>query len=142
VDLLSKQYFPVAVGTPNRMSKLVELGALSLTRVKVRIRHAMNTTLFFTEIFKCHKTQVLLVDMAEDEKKFSILTMPIVKEDFYAFLLKYIQPECGHMKISLVSGKIHEAKTEDDGDADSAVISRKGKSRFNKGKFSMKRKGF
>ena len=36
VDLLSKQYFPVAVGTPNRLSKLVELGALSLSRVKVR----------------------------------------------------------------------------------------------------------
>ena len=36
IDLLSKQYFPVAVGTPNRLSKLVELGALSLSAVKVR----------------------------------------------------------------------------------------------------------
>lgn len=35
IDLLSKQYFPVAVGTPNRLAKLVELGALSLCRVKV-----------------------------------------------------------------------------------------------------------
>ena len=35
IDLLSKQYFPVAVGTPNRLAKLVELGALSLSRVKV-----------------------------------------------------------------------------------------------------------
>lgn len=35
IDLLSKQYFPVAVGTPNRLSKLIELGALSLSRVKV-----------------------------------------------------------------------------------------------------------
>lgn len=36
IELLSKQYFPVAVGTPNRLSKLVELGALSLSRVKVK----------------------------------------------------------------------------------------------------------
>lgn len=87
--------------------------------------------------------------MAEDEKKFSILTMPLVKEDFYSFLLKCIQPECGHVKISLVSGKIHEAKTAgnglktaDDGDTDSTMNRRKGKSRFNKGKFSAKRQGF
>lgn len=87
--------------------------------------------------------------MAEDEKKFSILTMPLVKEDFYTFLLRCIQPECSHVKISLVSGKIYEAKaaendskTEDNGDVDLIVNSRKGKSRFNKGKFSVKRKGF
>jgi hypothetical protein len=93
--------------------------------------------------------KVLLIDMAEDEKKFSILTMPIVKEDFYAFLSRCVQPECGHMKISLLSGKIHEAKTaeygvktDDDGGANSTVNSRKGKSRFIKGKFSVKRKGF
>ena len=80
--------------------------------------------------------------MAEDEKKFSILTMPLVKEDFYAFLVKCIQPECSHVRISLVSGKIHEAKTAENGAIDSSVNSRKGKSRFNRGKFSVERKGF
>lgn len=95
--------------------------------------------------------------MAEDEKKFSILTMPIVKEDFYSFLLKYVQSELSHMKITLVEGKIYEAKGKEKGkegkgnDSTEANIensdnakasSRKGKSRFNKGKFSTKRKGF
>lgn len=47
VDLLSKQYFPVAVGTPNRLSKLVELGALSLSRVKVRTCHLMTAVAYF-----------------------------------------------------------------------------------------------
>lgn len=95
--------------------------------------------------------------MAEDEKKFSILTMPIVKEDFYTFLLKCVQSELSHIKITLVEGKIHEASKEKDkekgqdladgehSDHNSLVPNtnnRKGKSRFNKGKFSTKRKGF
>ena len=90
--------------------------------------------------------------MADDEKKLSILTMPIVKEDFYSFLLKCIQPQLSHIKISLVEGTIYEASKDKDKDAlenesdgSKAVIpvnNRKGKSRFNKGKFSTKRKGF
>ena len=85
------------------------------------------------------------MDMAEDEKKFSILTMPIVKEDFYSFLLKCVQPELNHVKITLVEGKIYESKdkTVEDENPDKVIANgRKGKSRFNKGKFSTKRKGF
>lgn len=83
--------------------------------------------------------------MAEDEKKFSILTMPIVKEDFYSFLLKCVQPELTHVKLSLVEGKIYEAKDKaGDGENQEKVLTndRKGKSRFNKGKYSTNRKGF
>jgi hypothetical protein len=87
------------------------------------------------------------VDMAEDEKKFSILTMPLVKEDFYSFLIKSVQPELAHLKISLVKGQIFEAKSQggdskaaNDGTAHNNA--RKGKSRFHNGKFSEKRKGF
>lgn len=89
----------------------------------------------------------MLIDIAEDEKKFTILTMPLVKEDFYSFLLKSVQPELSHIKISLVEGKIYEAKTTGSTDAEKSdhnvpSNSRKGKSRFNKGKFSTARKGF
>lgn len=85
--------------------------------------------------------------MAEDEKKFSILTMPLVKEDFYSFLLKSVQPELDHIKISLVEGKIFEAKSLGQNEVEKvdqniSSNSRKGKSRFNKGKFSSARKGF
>ena len=89
----------------------------------------------------------MLIDIAEDEKKFTILTMPLVKEDFYSFLLKSVQPELSHIKLSLVEGKIFEAKTAGSNEVEKSdktipSNSRKGKSRFNKGKFSTARKGF
>ena len=85
--------------------------------------------------------------MAEDEKKFSILTMPLVKEDFYSFLIHSVQPELAHLKISLVKGQIFEAKLQGADskagtDDTSRSNARKGKSRFHNGKFSEKRKGF
>jgi hypothetical protein len=81
--------------------------------------------------------------MGVDEKQFSILTMPIVKEDFYSFLMKCIQPEFSHLKMILVEGKIVEKKSDKDGQGgEVANPGRKGKSRVQKGKFSTKRKGF
>jgi U3-containing 90S pre-ribosomal complex subunit len=117
VDLLSKQAFPVAVGTPNRLSKLSELGALSL-----------------------QKTSLLLIDMCLDEKGFSVLTLPIVKDDFYSFLESHVRPEIGHMKLSLVDGEgsveLKPVKVDADGNR------KKSKAVFNKPKYSKKRKGF
>ena len=85
--------------------------------------------------------------MAEDEKKFSILSMPLVKEDFYTFLIRCVQPELAHLKMSLVKGRIFEAKLQAGdpkagNDSSSQSNVRKGKSRFHNGKISEKRKGF
>ena len=112
----------------------------------------LDIILIYPPLIKSFSFQVVLVDMAEDDKKLSILTMPIVKEDFYSFLSKCIQPELSHIKITLVEGKIYEASkdkdkniVENDSSGSTTLIpvnDRKGKSRFNKGKFSTKRKGF
>lgn len=83
VDALSRSHFSVVVGTPNRLSKLLELGALSLQTVKI-----------------------VLVDMAVDTKEFSILTMGGVKEDFYALMSKSVFPERSHLKIAMVAADV------------------------------------
>ena len=143
VDVLSKQTFPVAVGTPNRLAKLVELGALSLSR-----------------------TQLILVDDFVDEKKLTILTMPIVRDDFYNFLYKYVLSELSHIKLTLVKGSLRltsatvnndqtTAEAQKSNSSSSATPSTSkpnknqkkiptGTSRFKKAKFagSTKRKGF
>ena len=77
--MLSKSYFPVAIGTPSRLRKLIEYGALKLT-----------------------ETRVILVDITPDMKQFSILSLNDVKNDFYSLLCENIHPEIGHLKISLV----------------------------------------
>ena len=78
VELLTKQHFPVAVGTPNRVAKLLELGALCLK-----------------------STDLLLVDMALDTKQFTILNLPGVSEDFYTLAGGYVQNKA-HIKTALV----------------------------------------
>jgi protein CMS1 len=80
VSFLGEHFCHVAVGTPNRLSKLIELGALSLS-----------------------KTRVLLIDMATDEKNFNILTMPIVKDDFFTFMKTSVEGELSHIKITLLN---------------------------------------
>jgi hypothetical protein len=66
VDILTKGKFPVAVGTPNRVMKLAEYGALQL-----------------------HHTRLIVIDMKKDAKSFSLLTMPEVKDDLFTFLERY-----------------------------------------------------
>jgi len=80
MDALNRQHFPVAVGTPNRLCKLAEMGALRLSQ-----------------------TRLVLVDMDKDEKNFTVLTLADTKTDFYTFMGKYVQPELEHCKVSLVS---------------------------------------
>jgi len=74
-----KSYYPIAIGTPNRLHKLVEVNALSLER-----------------------TQLILVDMKQNEKNFNIITLPDTKADFYTFLSQDIIPHRNHLKISLI----------------------------------------
>lgn len=80
VNMLALESFPVAVGTPHRLSKLIEVGALSL-----------------------RLTQLVLVDMQPDSKMFNIITLPAVKDDFYDLLYSCIFPERSHLKISLIN---------------------------------------
>jgi hypothetical protein len=80
VTFLAENYCHVAVGTPNRLSKLVELGALSLSKVRL-----------------------VMVDMAKNEKKYTVLTMPLVKDDFFVFMSSCVQPELSHLKITLLN---------------------------------------
>lgn len=79
IDMLSKEYFPIAIGTPNRLRKLVEYGALKLSAAKV-----------------------VLVDLTPDVKRFNILTSNDVKSDFYPLLCEDIYPERSHLKIALI----------------------------------------
>jgi len=74
-----KSDFPLAIGTPNRLCKLIEVGALSLS-----------------------KTKVVLIDMKKNVKGSNILTMPDVKKDFYELLTSGIVPEVSHIKLALV----------------------------------------
>ncbi len=66
MESLSKSHFSIGVGTPNRLSKLVTLGALRINQIKL-----------------------VLIDIESDLKNFTILTMPSVKEDFYELMNKF-----------------------------------------------------
>lgn len=79
IDVLSRQNYPVAVGTPNRLSKLCEFGALKL-----------------------HCVKIVLIDLFHDKKNFTVLSMPDVKTDLHEFLESYILPECSHLQLALV----------------------------------------
>jgi hypothetical protein len=79
MEMLSKEYSPIALGTPNRVAKLIELGALSLRR-----------------------TVLVLVDVTPDSKQFNILTLNEVKHDFYRLLYNQILPEKKHLKVALI----------------------------------------
>ncbi|KAJ1437754.1 U3-containing 90S pre-ribosomal complex subunit-domain containing protein [Ochromonadaceae sp. CCMP2298] len=79
MESLSKEYHPIAVGTPNRISKLIELGALSLRR-----------------------TLLILIDVTPDAKQFTILTLNEVKVDFFRLLYQHIHPITSRAKIALI----------------------------------------
>ena len=81
VEQLGSEHYPIAVGTPNRVIKLFELGALSDKQL-----------------------QLVLIDNSEDTKTFTAMTLMGVREDLFAFLGKTVQPRCqaGTCKVSLV----------------------------------------
>jgi len=70
VETLAKHHYPIAVGTPNRVHTLLELGALCL-----------------------RSTLVVLVDLKEDAKQFSTLTLDGVREDLYKLLGTWVCAE-------------------------------------------------
>jgi protein CMS1 len=79
MEMLSKEYFPIALGTPNRIAKLIEVGALSLRR-----------------------TALVLLDVTPDSKQFTLLTLNEVKADTYKLLYNHVLPEKGHLKLAMV----------------------------------------
>jgi protein CMS1 len=80
MEMLSKGSYNVALGTPNRVKRLIEVGALSLRRVSL-----------------------VLVDVLPDAKTFNILTLNEVKDDFYKLLYHHILPEKAHLKLALIN---------------------------------------
>jgi len=81
VDLLAASAYPLAIGTPNRLLKLIQIGSLEL-----------------------QKTLIVLVDFTQDVKGSTILTMKDVNNDFYSLLDEHISKEIDHIRIALVSG--------------------------------------
>lgn len=79
IEILKSTHFPVAVGTPNRLHKLVELGALSLSQ-----------------------TVLVIVDLCEDVKGFNVMSLCDTKNDFYNFMSSYCSPEKDHIKIACI----------------------------------------
>jgi hypothetical protein len=117
VEILHRQDFPIVVGTPNRISKLLELGALSLT-----------------------ETQLCLIDMELNMKSFSILTLPGVCQDFYQFLCsETLVSELNHLHVSLIHGG---GSGVDQGGEISETKKKKFPQKQKKGKGPPKRVGF
>lgn len=83
MDLLSRNHFPIAVGTPNRINKLIELGALKLS-----------------------KLQFVLIDIAQDTKSFTTLSLTDTRNDIYSTMQLYIEPELNHLKLSLINENV------------------------------------
>ena len=84
VEALAKHHYPIAVGTPNRVEKLLELGALCLRNV-----------------------DLVIVDVDEDAKHYSILNLPGVAEDFYKLVGNWVsketEKEASTIKVTLLS---------------------------------------
>ena len=79
IELLGQQDYPIAIGTPNRLNKLLELGALSLS-----------------------KCRLVLVDAHKNQKQFSVMTEPDISKDFQQFIDKYVLPESEHLQCGCV----------------------------------------
>ena len=58
-----KKHFPIVVGTPNRLNKLFELGALSF-----------------------HESKLFIFDLAKDAKSFDLLTLPSISVDVWQLI--------------------------------------------------------
>jgi len=80
MESLAKAHYAIAIGTPNRLSKLVSLGSLQLNMIKL-----------------------VIIDIEPDIKKFTMLTMPTVKDDFYEFMNHFNSSLSSSLKITMIS---------------------------------------
>ena len=85
VEFVKTQQFHLAVGTPNRVAKLMEYGALHLDQ-----------------------TQLILVDMLLDSKSFSVMTLPDTKADFLDLVESWILPKIAvsSLRLNLVQSTV------------------------------------
>ena len=67
VETLSKKAYPVVVGTPGRITKLFELGALC-----------------------ANKLEVVLIDNGKNKKDYTLLSLPDTKSDTYNLLKEHL----------------------------------------------------
>lgn len=79
VEMLAADSFPIAIGTPNRLIKLLELGSLDLK-----------------------STKIVLIDKTPDIKNMTILTLNGVREDFCTLLDTHIAKALDHIKLAFV----------------------------------------
>lgn len=80
IEVLNATDFPIVVGTPHRLHKLVEMGSLSLSQ-----------------------TLLVVVDMCKDVKGFHVMSLCDTKNDFYTFMGTSCSKEKDHLRIALVS---------------------------------------
>lgn len=81
MESLAKTHYAIAIGTPNRISKLVSLGSLQLSMIKL-----------------------VIIDIEPDIKKFTILTMPTVKDDFYELMNHFdSSSSLSSLKITMIN---------------------------------------
>ena len=67
METLSKKAYPVVVGTPGRITKLFELGALC-----------------------ANKLEIVLIDNGKDKKAFTLLSLPDTRSDTYNLLKEHL----------------------------------------------------
>ncbi len=78
VSSLASQNYPLAVGTPNRLRKLLEEGALSL-----------------------ESTELLLLDCKPDPKGFNVVTLKDTQADLMALVRDFVTPMSQSCRIAL-----------------------------------------
>ena len=71
-----KGKFALAVGTPNRLHKLFQLGALAL-----------------------NKTKLIIIDLKKDAKNFHLLSSSDLREDLKLFMESAVAPQLGRIKL-------------------------------------------
>lgn len=87
IETLSKEFHPVAVGTPHRIHDLIHLGALSLSRL-----------------------QLCLIDHTVDSKNFTVLTLPDVRTDLSRVLCENIYPLRNRVRVALIQDTVVEQR--------------------------------
>jgi hypothetical protein len=77
IEYLNMYNFPIAIGTPHRLNKLLEVGSLQLSKTKF----------------------ILLDDTYKDQKNFSLATLPSINKDLVHLFKDNIYPEMNHIKL-------------------------------------------
>ena len=83
VEALGKKAYPIGVGTPARIRKLFELGALDARNL-----------------------QLVILDVARNPKDFNLLSLPDTQADTYGLIENFIlsQISSGQCKVCMVAG--------------------------------------